>query len=119
MSFKDDLDNVSGGRISNDRLYDLTKEAALAYAKQLGDELGEVYLDKWAKCQIEKITRECDKTKADYKVWNKDEKFNVSGGMPNPACFKIDYGDLTEDQKNSEHFMHWWRIVFQESDGGR
>ena len=72
MSFNDDLNNVSGGKRSNDRSYDLSKEAALAYAKQLGDELGKTYLDEWSKYQVEKFTKNCEKVKEDYENWNKE-----------------------------------------------
>ena len=34
----------------------------------------------------------------------------VSGGIPNPDCFKMDENDIPADKKNNEHFMHWWRI---------
>ena len=44
-----------------------------------------------------------------------DELKNVSGGVPNPASFKIDECDLTESEKNDEYFMHWWR-VFNDKD---
>ena len=72
MSFNDDLNNVSGGKRLNDRSYDLTKEAALAYAKQLGDELGKNFLDKWMEHQIAKVTESCKKVTEDYEKWNNE-----------------------------------------------
>ena len=34
----------------------------------------------------------------------------VSGGMPNPSCFRMSFDEIPEDKKNDKYFMHWWRI---------
>ena len=39
----------------------------------------------------------------------------VSGGMPNPSCFKMSFDEIPEDKKNDRYFMHWWRI-FNDQD---
>ena len=45
-----------------------------------------------------------------------DDDLNyVSGGMPNPSCFKMSFNEIPEDKKNDEYFMHWWRI-FNDQD---
>lgn len=39
----------------------------------------------------------------------------ISGGVPNPECFKMSKGDIPADRLNDEHFMHWWRIFNNEA----
>ena len=75
-NFVDDskLFEVSGGRPPDgDRLYSLDKKTALAYAKQLGNELGKNYLKEWSKHQIEKVTKSCEVVSSEYEKWNSEE----------------------------------------------
>ena len=56
----DNLDKVSGG------MYNVTSEQALSYAKSLGGDLGESYLNKFLELRIDKIKKEFEVVKSKY-----------------------------------------------------
>ena len=75
MSFDDelssnDLNSVAAGKRSDDRSYNVSKEQALAKAKELGGDIGNAYLEGYAKYQMDKTTSLCNKLKSDYEKWN-------------------------------------------------